>query len=147
MTGDSNWTWIDPPVSSTPPEARRRALRSFGTVMAVVFCLLGGFAAWQNQPFAPYLLALGAGFLSMGLLAPRWLDPIERLWMRLAGVLSAIMTRVILVLAFVVVITPVGLLRRLFVGDWLGLRPDSKIKSYWVPVDKKGPQSRLDKPY
>ena len=145
--GGLNMNWIDVPVAPIDPNARRRVLRNFGFVMAGAFGLIGGLGLWRGRSFASYLLALAVAFLLAGLLAPRSLNAIERGWMKLAGVLSAVMTRVILGLSFVLVITPVGLVRRLVVGDSLGLRPDREAASYWIKTEKDGPASRPDKPY
>ena len=139
--------WIDVPLAPVDPNARRRVLRNFGFVMAGAFGVIGGLGLWRDRSFAPYVLVLAAAFLLAGLLAPRTLDAIERGWMKLAGVLSAVMTRVILGLSFLLAITPVGLLRRLVAGDSLGLRPDPAATSYWIETEKDGPASRPEKPY
>ena len=139
--------WIDVPTTATDPEERQRTLRKFGLVMAVAFGVIGGLWAWRGRLFAPYLLTIAAAFLVLGLALPRALGPFERVWMKFAVVLAAVMTRVILTLSFILAITPVGLLRRLFGGDSLGLRPDPDATSYWVPVEEDGPCSRPDKPY
>ena len=147
MIGVSITNWIEVPATSVDPAERRRMLRKFGLVMAIACGLFGGLAAWRDRSFAPYLLGLGGLFLVLGLAMPRRLDPVERAWMKLAGVMSAVMTRVILTLSFILAITPVGLLRRLFAGDSLGLRADPDATTYWVAVEKDGPASRPDKPY
>ena len=98
-----------PPTHPKSPQE----LRKFGLVMMGAFGLLGALAWWKDGWTAPYLLGLAAFFGVMGLIAPRALRPIEKAWMKLALVLSAVMTRVILTLAFVLVITPFGLVLRL----------------------------------
>jgi len=57
------------------------------------------------------------------------------------------MTRVILSLTFYLVLTPMGLIMKIFGRDPLNRRFDESAKSYWVPVDPDGPTSRPDKPY
>jgi hypothetical protein len=74
-------------------------------------------------------------------------QPTARGWMKLAEVMGTVMTWVALALTFLVVLTPVGVARRLFGVDTLGLRYDRAKKTYWTPVDPRGPASRPDKPY
>lgn len=142
MKSDSGWSAIK---AAAP--ARRLALRRFGFVMAAAFAVLAALLLWKHRPAGPYLLALAAAFGLAGGVAPRLLDPIERAWMRLAGVLSVVMTYVVLTLAFFLVVTPLGLLRRTFRRDPLGLRLDRRASTYWVPVEPDGPGSRHDRPY
>jgi hypothetical protein len=132
---------------SEPDPIRIRKLRRFGLTMALPLGILGGLAAWRGKATAPYLLVLAAAFLLAGLFSPRVLIPVERGWMKFAGVLSAVMTRVVLFLSFYLVITPCGVLLRLLGKDPLQRRFDPQWKSYWVAVDPDGPCSRPDKPY
>lgn len=124
-----------------------KELRKFGFVMAVPLALIGGYLWWKGRGAYPYVLGVSGFFLLSGLLVPRLLGPIEWAWMKFAEVLGAVMTRVILTVAFFVVITPFGLLLRLLGKDLLGLRLDRGAPSYWVSVEADGPCSRPDKPY
>lgn len=133
-----------PPIRKAVTPA---ALRKFGFVMAGAFFVLGLVLLWSSSILAPYLLGVGAAFLAAGALFPRVLAPIERGWMKFAEVLSGVMTVVILTLTFFLVITPIGLLRRVLGKDSLGLKFGRKSASYWVPVASDGPGSRPDKPF
>lgn len=122
-------------------------LRTFGLVMAGAFGLIGGVLWWKDVAAAPYVLGVAAFFGIAGLVVPRLLGPIEWAWMKLALVLSAIMTRVILTLAFFLIITPIGLLLRLMGKDLLQTTLDPEQPSYWTPVEPDGPGTRPEKPY
>jgi len=126
---------------------RLRELRRFGLVMAVPLSLLAAALLWRQRPSWPYLLALAAAFALAGLVAPRLLSPVEKAWMALADWLSVVMSYVILTLAFILVVTPLGLVRRVFRRDPLHLRFDKASPSYWVEVEPDGPASRADRPY
>jgi hypothetical protein len=133
--------------ATVQPDSRLRVLRRFGFVMATASGVLAAFLLWKQRPAGPYLLALAAGFALLGAAAPRVLDPVERAWMKLAGWLSIVMTYVVLTLAFFLVVTPLGLLRRVFGGDSLGLKFKQGAATYWLPVEPDGPGSRHDRPY
>jgi len=122
-------------------------LRKFGLVMTAAWSLLGALLWWRSKASAPYFLALAGLFLVPAVVYPPVLGPVERAWMKMAEIMSAVMTRVILTLMFYLVITPIGLFKRLMGQDTLGLRPDSTKQTYWVPVERDGPASRPDKPY
>lgn len=125
----------------------KKELRKFGFVMTVPLAIIGGFFFWKGKPAAPYFLILAAFFLISGLFFPSILKPIEKIWMKIAELISAVMTRVILFLTFYLVITPVGLILKLMGKDLLEIKFDPDKESYWVPVEKDGPCSRPEKPY
>ena len=131
---------------STTPKTRSE-LRKFGLVMTVPLALIAGYLWWAGSSAWPYLAGAGAFFLLSGLLLPQILRPIEVAWMKLAEVLSAVMTRVILTLAYFLVMTPFGIVLRLMGKDLLKLKIEPERDSYWLPVEVDGPGTRPDKPY
>ena len=138
-------------MENTPPQGVFKSsaeLRKFGWVMTVALGILGGVLFWRRGLAPATYGVLGAAglFFVTAVIAPKLLGPLEWAWMKLAGVLSFIMTRVILTLAFFLAMTPVGLLMRLSGHDPLGLRR-RKVDSYWKPVEPDGPGSRTHSPF
>lgn len=125
----------------------KQELRKFGLVMTVPLSLIGAYLWWKGRGAYPYVLGAAAFFLLTGLLVPQVLRPIEKIWMKFAEIMGAIMTRVILTLAFILMVTPLGLLLRLMGKDLLGLRLEPERDSYWIPAEPDGPASRPYKPY
>lgn len=125
----------------------KRALRKFGVTMAVAFGLFALLFWWRDRSWWPYVAGVAGLFLVTGLLVPSALRPIEKGWMKVAELLGAVMTRVVLTIGFALAVTPVGLIMRLRRKNLLGLNFDRDAVSYWEPVEPDGPASRPDKPY
>ncbi len=134
-------------AAKTPAGSRGRELRRFGMLMAAAFGILGGLSLWRGKPLGPYLLVLAAGFLIVGLVAPRSLAPVEKAWMRLATLMSIVMTYVVLSILFFAVITPLGVAMRICGHDSLRLKKAKQSVSFWEPVDPQGPCGRPTKPF
>jgi len=115
-------------------KSERRDLKKFGITMGVVLGLLGGLFLGRGSNYYVYFFLLAAVFLSLGLAAPVFLKPIHKVWMTLSVLLGWLMTRVILTVLFYLVITPIGLLLRLFGKDFLNLKLDRNRDSYWIPT-------------
>jgi hypothetical protein len=98
-------------VSSSSIE--RKQLVSFGLIMAAAALV---FAWWRGRldSLSIALMVVAAAFALTPLVAPRALVPVYRRWMRLAEILGWINTRILLVAIFYLVVTPIGLLLRLF---------------------------------
>ncbi|MBU4231075.1 MAG: hypothetical protein KKD99_09840 [Proteobacteria bacterium] len=98
-------------LSSTPEQAK-------DTGMAMVLiCLLLGY--WGKFPkFLPVSLAL----LLLTMVWPNAFRPLAVLWFGLSHLLSRVMSRVILTVVFFLVVTPIGVIRRLCGADALQLK-------------------------
>ena len=111
-------------------------MRRFGFTVGGVFLLLAAVSWWRGHVNPPLVLAtVGTLLVVPALLVPRVLGPVERGWMAMAAVLGAINTRILLTLIYVVVVTPIGWLRRLG-GDPLERRLGTDAPSHWVPRER-----------
>ncbi|GMQ83003.1 MAG: hypothetical protein BMS9Abin05_2474 [Rhodothermia bacterium] len=124
-----------------------KELRKFGIVVSIPLAIIGLVLLWREKNSSYYFLGVSAYLFLSAALLPTSLSLVERGWMAFARVLSAIMTRIILVLAYVLVITPFGLFLRLIGKDLLQTKIDKGRVSYWVPVEKNGPQTRPHHPF
>ena len=97
----------------TGSEVSRQALWALGGFLALLFWLVRG----ARRP-----IFLGFGYVSY---------PI-----------GFVMSRVLLLIVFLGVVTPTGILMRLFGKDLLGLRIDRDRASYWMPHE--GPHTSED---
>ena len=115
--------------------------RNFGLVVGGVFVALSAWWLFRGKfPLvAPYVLALGTTLVLLGLIWPRALVWPNRLWMGLAEVMSFVMTRVILAIVFFLLVTPIGLIRKLVGGDPLNRRAN-KSDSYWKSYRQPDPR-------
>ena len=122
------------------PPAKQPSLRRFGLTVGGVFLLLGCVSWWRAHEVAPRVLwGLGAPLVTLGLIAPSLLRPVERAWMAMAEVLGRINARIILSVVYFFVVTPIGWIRR-WRDDPLNRRMRDGSRSNWVvrpraPVD------------
>lgn len=117
-------------------DVSRPALRRFGRTVGLVLLGIGAVVLWRRgwvlTPLPGTLLGVGAALVLLGLVAPEKLRPVYRVWMGLAVVLGYVMTRVLLTLVFFLVVTPIGLLRRVLGHDTMRRRRDASVTTYWI---------------
>ncbi len=118
--------------------------RKFGIVMAAAFCLLTGVRWLITGHLTLWLFYIALPFLLLGIVAPGLLRPVLAIWMKFALALNWVMTRVLLTVAFVLVLTPTALILRVLGKDPLNRswKPDQA--TYWEDAE---PQSRKIGPY
>ena len=92
--------------------------RKFAFTLAAAFGVLAGVTWWRGGETAPMVLGSIAGLFTLGgLVAPSRLGPVQRAWMGFAHAISRITTPIFMGVVYYLVITPVGILRRLFGGN------------------------------
>ena len=89
--------------------------RSFGLGVGGVCSGVGALLWWSgSQTSGLVLLVTGALLVGFGLVAPMALRVPNRVWWRVAQAIGWVNTRILLTVFFAVVLTPVGVVMRLF---------------------------------
>ena len=114
--------------------------RSFGIVFFIVFLLIGTYPLLNNDHVRIWSLIISIVFLILGLLNSKILFPLNKTWFKFGILIGKIISPLIMGLIFFVVVTPIGLLMRLFNKDLLSLKLN-KNKSYWI--EKNDPKSKM----
>lgn len=115
----------------------KKDLRKFGLTIGIVLLILAALLFWFNKPTYPYFGGVGLFLILSGLLFPVILKPLNKIWMTLAIILGWIMTRVILTILFYLVLTPIGFLAKIFGKDFLDLKLDTNVNTYWIKRESK----------
>ena len=115
--------------------------RSFGIVFFIVFVLIAIYPLVNQGEVRIWSLIISFLFLILGLLNSKILTPLNKLWFRFGLFLGKIISPIIMGVIFFLVVTPIGLLMRLFGKDVLNLKLNKKKSSYWI--EKDGPKSKM----
>ncbi|HPG39194.1 MAG TPA: SxtJ family membrane protein [bacterium] len=118
-----------------------KSLRKFILVIAAALIILGiAVFFFGSHPIRTYWLGgIAAVLLVTGLPLPRLYKHPHTLWIGFSLVLGYFMSRLLLSLLFILVITPIALVMRLAGKDPLNKKIDKTISSYWI----KKPQRSL----
>lgn len=114
--------------------------RSFGWVFTAVFFIVSLWPLLSGGPLRWWSLIVAVVFMVVTLFAPAFLALPNRLWLRFGLLLNRIISPVVLAFLFYVVVTPTGLLMRMFGKDNLRLHRSSADESYWIKRDPPGPK-------
>ena len=109
--------------------------RSFGIVFFVVFVLIAIYPLINDDEIRLWSLVISIIFLILGIFNSKILTPLNRIWFKFGLLLGKIISPVIMFLVYFTVVTPTGLLLRLFNKDILNLKFNKK-SSYWINKEK-----------
>ena len=120
------------------------------------FVLLGAFGAllwWRkHHPYIGSALSgTGFGLLLLSLASPRGALVVRAVWMRLAGAIGFVNSRIILGVLFFLLVTPIALVRRLRGREPYRWKPGTsgggKGPGYWRTRDEKYDPKHYEHPY
>ena len=114
--------------------------RSFGIVFFIVFLLIGLYPILKGNDLRIWSLLISSIFLILGLINSKILTPLNRLWFKFGLLLGRFISPLIMGIIFFIVVTPTGIIMRLFKKDLLNLKYNKK-ESYWI--HKSGPKSKM----
>lgn len=98
--------------------ADSKELRNFGLIVGGIFLVIGLWPlVWRGEGMRMWAVGLAGLLIPLGLLVPTVLAPVFRVWMKVGHVLGWINTRIILGILFYGLITPMGVVMRLFGWD------------------------------
>ena len=114
--------------------------RNFGIVFFIVFLLISLWPLLNNEDLKSWSLIVSVIFLILGMLNSRFLSPLNMIWFKFGIFLGKIVSPLIMGVIFFAVVTPIGLLMRVFNKDLLNLKINNK-KTYWIK--KTEPKSKM----
>ena len=129
-------TLADLTAHASAPE--RGSERAFGIVFTILFLVIGAWPLMRGGNPRLWALAIAAIFLLAALAVPKWLGPLNRLWMAFGLLLGKLISPIMLFLVYVVAVVPTGLIMRLRGKDPLNRRFDREAASYWVHRNPPG---------
>jgi len=108
--------------------------RSFGIVFFVVFLIISLLPLISGHEIRIWSLLISLVFLTLGILNSKILLPLNRYWTIFGLFIGKIISPLIMGIIYFGVITPTGLLMKIFGKDLLGLKKN-KNNSYWIKKD------------
>ena len=106
--------------------------RKFGMTMGIILAVMGFYLLWKGRNYSEYVFILAAAFLITGFIFPSVLKPVYKAWMVVAVMMGFMMTKIIMVIIFYMIVTPIGIIASIIGKNFLDMKIDKKAKSYWM---------------
>ena len=109
--------------------------RSFGILFFIVFLLIAIWPLINSESIRIWSIIISTLFLILGITNSKILTPLKRGWIKLGEILGKVVAPIIMGFIYFIIITPIGILMRLFGKDLLNIK-FNKNKSYWIKREK-----------
>lgn len=119
-------------------KGRFRTEKNFGLLVGGVFVLLSCWWIYRGKfpQIREATLGLGVVLVLLGIVIPRALVWPNKAWMILAEGLSFVSTRIILAFVYFVIVSPIGIIKRMLGWDPLSRRALAS-ETYWKPYPER----------
>ena len=105
--------------------------KSFGIVFCIFFLIVSFYPLINGESIRLWSIFLSIIFLILGLFNSRILTPLNILWFKFGIFLGRFVSPIIMGLVFFLVVTPTGLIMRMFKKDLLKLKKNN-LNTYWI---------------
>lgn len=124
-----------------------KSLKKFGFTIGIIFSLVFVWT-FVNESFEiirTILIIFGTFLILMAIIAPKLLANVYKIWMGLALILGWFVSRFVLSVLFVFILTPISLIAKIVGKRFLDTSFKSGKNSYWIK--KEDIQSNYEKMY
>jgi len=118
--------------------------KSFGIVFFIVFIIISLYPLVNQEDIRIWSLVIAFIFFILALLNSKILTPMNKIWTKFGLFLGNFISPIVMGVIFFFVVTPIGLLMRLFGKDVLNLKKN-KFSTYWIK--KTNQKSSMEKQF
>ena len=110
----------------------KKETRKFGIIAFIFFTCLCAISIWRDKEIVTWFFGTLAFFGFSLLLLPGPLAPLHSGWLKVAHFIGKTITIILMSTAYYLVITPSAVIKRIFGGRPIPLKPDKNRSTYWV---------------
>jgi hypothetical protein len=111
--------------------------KSFGVFFSFFFLGLFIFYLFIFQEFNIWLLVISIILILLAFFFPKSLQTLNKIWFNFGLLIGSIVAPIMMFFVYLFVVTPTGLLLRLFSKDPLNQKIDKSLESYWIEKKEK----------
>ena len=116
------------------PKIKLPTNRNFGIIFSIVFLIIALWPLLKQNDLRLWSLYISGIFFILGLLNSKLLLPLNKIWFKFGILLGSIIAPIVMGIVFFLVVTPTGLIMKLFRKDLLNLKKNKK-ETYWLDKD------------
>jgi hypothetical protein len=114
---------------------KRKDNITFGILFFILFLIIGLYPLKSEGLIRIWSVVLSLVFLIITIIRPNLFTFINKLWIQFGILLGKIISPIVMCLVFFFVVTPIGILVRIFKKDVMGLKRGAN--TYWINREDK----------
>jgi len=108
--------------------------RNFGIVFFIIFLIISIWPLLNENQIRFWSLAISLIFFVLGAINSKLLTPLNKVWFKFGILIGNIIAPIVMGIIFFLIVTPIGIILRLFGKDLLNLKKNTS-NTYWINKD------------
>ena len=122
----------------------RSTNKNFGIVFFIVFLIIAFYPVFNNKSIYTWSLTISFVFLFLGLKNSVLLTPLNALWFQFGLFLGKFVSPIIMGIVYFFVIFPTFILLKIFKRNYLNIKKEKNISSYWLEISNEKKSTMKD---
>ena len=122
----------------------RSTNKNFGIVFFIVFLIIAFYPVFNNKSIYTWSLIISFVFLFLGLKNSVLLTPLNALWFQFGLFLGKFVSPIIMGIVYFFVIFPTFILLKIFKRNYLNIKKEKNISSYWLEISNEKKSTMKD---
>ena len=118
-------------------DIKASSIKSFGIVFFLVFLIIALYPLLNNHSIRACSLIVGFIFLILGILKSPVLKPLNLIWFKFGLFLGKFIAPIVMGIVYFAIVFPTFLLLTLFKKNYLNIKYDRNMNSYWISIKDK----------
>ena len=127
--------------------ANRNKLRNFGLILGVVLSAPGLVFSYKKHGVVSPLMVLACLLVVLAVVCPGFLKPVHKVMLTIGGVLGKINSCIVLVVVYYLILTPMGIIRKVFILISNRRLLKSPVSTYWLKKEVVNLKTNMEKQF
>jgi len=107
-------------------------LKTFALIWSLIFLLIGIYPLWTDNPIRLWAVVIMLLFLLVAFVNPYLLNSFYKIWIKLGEFIGGIISKIIMIILFYGMFTPIAFILKLLNKDLLKKKLDKTSSTYWI---------------
>lgn len=121
--------------------------KHFGLILAFAFIIMGLYPILHNNHMKIWFVLIGTLFLVIVFTKSQFLEPLNRIWTGIGIILGKIVTPIIMGILYFSVFFLMSIIAKLLKKDFLRLKPEPNVKTYWITKKRENQEIDFINPF
>lgn len=113
-------------------QPKKNDLKNFALIWSLIFLTISLIPLFNGNEIRVWALSAAFVFGGIAFTKPSFLSTFYNVWIKIGEFMGNIISKVIIVILFYGIFTPIALILKLLGKDLLGKKLDQKSTSYWI---------------
>lgn len=133
-------------MNSIKIDVSKSNLKSFGLILSAILTVFGSYKYFNGFTQYIYFIILGLVIGAISFIYPKLLKPVYVPWIKAALFIGNIVSKIILTILYILVVSPIGIIFKLTGKQFLSIKDPGTV-TYWIKREGRDDKKSLERQF